>query len=112
MKEIGSRERQLREMREARAKKPNPFEDAARGRDVPSNPIAKATRAKPTKADGVPSLDRVASRLGAGRTAQDSPRSATAGAVAIPKRGRPRNPSAVSRATLYRRQAEKREAGK
>lgn len=33
-KEIGPRERQLREMREARlARKPNPFEDAARGRD-------------------------------------------------------------------------------
>lgn len=35
MKEIGPRERHLREMREARVKRnsPNPFEDAARGRD-------------------------------------------------------------------------------
>lgn len=36
MKEIGPREKALREMREARLKRnsPNPFEDAARGRDV------------------------------------------------------------------------------
>ena len=35
MKEVGPREHQLREMREARLKRnsPNPFEDAARGRD-------------------------------------------------------------------------------
>jgi hypothetical protein len=104
MKE-GPREIQLREMREARARHPNPFEDVARGRD----PVAKATKAKPPKSDDVSAADRVASRLGAGRTAQDTPRLETAGAVAIQKRGRPRKPdSELSRASKYRRQKEQR----
>jgi hypothetical protein len=82
-----------------RAGQSNPFEDAARGRDVAkTNPVAKATKGKAVpagKAKGscktpVTPADGVASRLGAGRTAQDSPRLETAGAVAIQKRGRPR----------------------
>lgn len=119
----------LRAMREANYSARNTPEASGTGRKPPSgkvvsapvpmakpsrnsvraspNPVAKATKAKPAKADDVPSSDRVVSRLGAGRTAQDSPRSETAGAVAIRKPGRPRDPSAASRATLYRRQAEK-----
>lgn len=80
-----------------------------------SNPVAKATKAKPSglgakgpsKTPVTPAA-RVASRLSAGRTAQDSPRSETAEAVAIQKRGRPRDPKAASRATRYRRQKEKK----
>lgn len=69
------------------------------------HPVAKATKAKPSGL-GAKGLSKTPSRLGAGRTAQDSPRSEAAGAVAIQKRGRPRDPAAASRATLYRRRAE------
>lgn len=115
----------------------NPFEDAARGRDpvpkssrgaagslvapqttavghsvpVPreANPVAKATKGKTAKSDDVPKSDRVVSRLGAGRTAQDSPQSETAGAVAIRKPGRPKiegprpwQVKGISKSTYYR----------
>lgn len=81
------------------------------------HPVAKATEAKPSGLDAkgpsktpVIPADRVVSRLGAGRTAQDVPQSSPAGAVAIPKRGRPRKPvNQLSRASRYRR---KREAEK
>lgn len=72
------------------------------------NPVAKATKGKAAKAGiDVPAADRVASRLGAGRTVQDGGSAKAAPAVAI-KRGRPRKPAdePVSRATRYRRQAE------
>ena len=81
-----------------------------------TNPVAKATKAKPSGLDAkgpsktpVIPADRVVSRLGAGRTAQDSLRSETAEAVAIQKRGRPKldDPTKWSRATKYRRQKEK-----
>jgi hypothetical protein len=88
-----------------------------------TNPVAKATKAKPSGLDAkgpsktpVTPADRVVSRLGSGRTDQDSPRSETAGAVAIQRRARPRigeqraKPwiaAGMSKATWYRRQAEK-----
>jgi hypothetical protein len=88
-----------------------------RAGDTPKlNPVAKATKAKPSGLDAkgpsktpVTPADRVASRLGAGRPAQDSPRLETAEAVAIIKRGRPKihDPAKWSRATKYRRQKEK-----
>ena len=78
-----------------------------------SNPEAKATKgkvgsagsAKGARKTTVNPPEGVASRLRAGRTAQDG---GVKLAVAIPKRGRPRKPddAPVSRATLYRRKAE------
>ncbi len=121
----------LRAMREANYAARNTPEASGTARKAPSvpestgttrnsvrastHPVAKATKAKPSGLDAkgpsktpVSPADRVVSRLGAGRTAQDSPQSETAEAVAIQKRGRPRDPIAASRATKYRRQAEKR----
>ena len=80
-----------------------------------SNPAAKATKGKVRSAGKsrdsrkitVNPPEGVASRLGAGRTAQDRGLASPA-AVAIPTRGRPRKPDGapVSRATQYRRKAE------
>jgi hypothetical protein len=87
-----------------------------------TDPVAKATKAKPFGLDAkgsskipVTPADRVASRLGAGRTAQDSPRLATAEAVAIRGRGRPKvqgkrpwELAGMTRRTWYRRQKEQK----
>jgi hypothetical protein len=66
-----------------------------------TNPVSKATKAKPSGLDAkgpsktpVIPADRVASRLGAGRTVQDAPRLETAEAVAIQKGG-PKSPRRV-----------------
>jgi hypothetical protein len=82
----------------------------------PPNPVAKATKGKAAKSNDVSKSDGVVSRLGAGRTAQDSPRLETAGAVAILKPGRPKiveprpwEIARMSKRTWYRR---KREAEK
>jgi|SRR5882724_8890340 len=76
----------------------------------PPNPVAKATKGKTDKAGRCAGVGRVASRLSAGRTVQDSPRLETAGAVAIQKRGRPKKSGMrpwdiehISKRTWYRR---------
>lgn len=84
-----------------------------------TNPVAKATKGKtgigcgeaPRKTQQPP--ERVASRLGAGRTAQDAVPSSDAGRVAIQKRGRPKITEPrpwevlkIPRRTYYRRKAE------
>jgi hypothetical protein len=99
---VGPREAQLREMREARAKagRPNPFEDAARGRDS----------VRQSSDGGVESR-----HAGGGTTPSTSPQAGVAPGPSDSKskRGRPRlsNPAKASRATRYRRQAEQRDKG-
>lgn len=108
---------QLRALREAKvSRKPNAFEDAARGRDpIPERkqPKAKVGTAGVTgPVRRSTTDDRVVSRVRAGRTAQDVPQPSPAGAVAIPKRGRgrpkvtgkrPWEIEGVSKRTYYRR---------
>lgn len=75
-----------------------------------NNPVAKATKGKVGSAGNakgsrkipVTPSDGVVSRLRSGRTDQGG---AGNGAVAIPKRGRPKKPDGapISRATMYRR---------
>jgi len=84
--------------------------------DEIEDPVAKATKGKTDKAGRCAGVGRIASRLGARRIAQDSPRLETAGAVAILKRGRPKKSGMrpwdverISKRTWYRR---KREAEK
>lgn len=95
MKE-GSREQLLREMREAKLKRnsPNPFEDAARGRD----PAPTSARGRPDgdQAKGPVSVTTEAAAVGK----PQGPATATKS-----KRGRPPKPETenVSRATLWRR---------
>lgn len=78
---------------------------------------AKATKAKPPKPDDVPVVDRVVSRLRAGRTAQDLGQPSKVAEVAIPKRGRgrpkvqgkrPWEIEGIPRRTWYRRKAEEK----
>lgn len=100
MKE-GSREQLLREMREAKLKRnsPNPFEDAARGRD-PAPKVSSGSPANP---------DQDVARQHEHRTEKSSGRKSS-GNQSAPletksKRGRPPKPETenVSRATLWRR---------
>lgn len=99
------------------AKAPMAKPSRTTGRASTTNPVAKEPEASGHNREDGPSRPshRGSSRLGAGRTAQDSPRSETAGAVAIPKRGRPKidgprpwEAAGVSRRSWYRRKAEER----
>jgi hypothetical protein len=107
MAKEGPREQRLREMREANSKrKPNPFEDAARGRDPV--PVAKPT----TK--GV----MLRASADVGRTAGSTPATG-----AKPKRGRPRlgekrephepwKAMGISERTYWRRQKDAKKSRK
>jgi hypothetical protein len=115
MKEI-SREQQLREMREANyarkrkgpvirspRKEPNPFEDAARGRDPAPKNTRKATGAIVTedaRKTGSGNPSGTSGKPSKGTPIDKGPR-VNSGA----KRGRPPKPDGapISRATLYRR---------
>ena len=93
---------QLRALREANAErsKPNPFQDAARGRDPAPTSSAPVDHAPQNNAERLPSSD-----------------AAAAGAEAKRKTGRPRlgevrdkpwEAAGMSRSTWYRRKAEER----
>ncbi len=139
-KEVGPRERQLREQREARfaaRNKPNPFEDAARGRDpAPKSSVdggPKATKPSVGPAGGVmlegqparqkPKPNRPPHKIIEGlkeaiavSMGEVNPAKVTVVRVGRPKKGETRDKPwealGISKASYYRRQAKAAKAAK